>query len=98
MYKDIISYELAENISEDQLVNIAKQIVTDWMKKLPGFIKWEIHSNSDGSFTDIVSWESKEAAKNAEKEMANIPNANEWYGCYKAGTISSKNVTIIAEF
>ena len=98
MYKDIINYELAANISEEHLVKIAKQIVTDWMKHQPGFIKWEINTNNDGGFTDIVYWESKQDAKNAEKEMANIPNATDWYACYKEGTISSKNLTAIAAF
>lgn len=98
MYKDIISYELAEGVSKEQLIAIAKQIVQDWMKNLTGFIKWEIHSNSDGSYTDIVYWKSKQAAKDAEKEMTNIPNAGDWYACYKQGTISSKNLTTIAEF
>lgn len=98
MYKDIISYELADNISKEHLIKIAKQIVADWMKNQSGFIKWEIHTNNDGSFTDIVYWESKRDAKNAEKEMANIPNASDWSGCYKEGTITSKNLTLIAEF
>jgi len=98
MYKDIITYELAENKTKEALINIAKQIVNDWMKNQIGFIKWEIHTNSDGSYTDIVTWKSKEDAKIAEKEMVNIPNASDWYGCYKEGTISSKNLITIAEF
>lgn len=98
MYRDIISYELSEGTSQKQLLEIAQQIVTDWMKNLPGFIKWEIHTNSDGSYTDIVYWESKQDAKNAEKEMANIPNAADWFGCYKEGTISSKNISLIANY
>jgi hypothetical protein len=98
MYKDIISYELAENATKEQLISVAKRVVEDWMKKQAGFVKWEIHTNSDGSFTDVVCWRSKEDAKAAEKEMANIPNAAEWFACYKEGTISSKNLTTIAEF
>jgi hypothetical protein len=68
------------------------------MKKLPGFKKWEIHRNKEGSYTDIVYWESEEAAKNAEKEMVNIPHAGDWYACYKQGSISSKNLSFIEEF
>lgn len=98
MYKDIITYELSENISQDKLIKIAKQIVNDWMKTQEGFISWEIHTNSDGSYSDIVCWESKDAAILAEKEMVNIPNASDWYNCYKEGTISSKSFTTIAEF
>jgi hypothetical protein len=98
MYKDIISYELSENTSKEQLIEVAKQIVNGWMKNQAGFIKWEIHTNNDGSYTDIVYWKSKQDAKLAEKEMVNIPNVTDWYGCYKEGTISSKNLTTIAEF
>ena len=95
MYKDLISYELAENVSHEHLIKVAKQIVTDWMKLQPGFVKWEIHTNKDGNYTDIVYWETAQAAKNAEKEMVNIPNAAEWFGCYKEGTITSKNLTVL---
>jgi len=42
--------------------------------------------------------ENRKNAKNATKEIVNIPNASDWYGCYKEGTISSKNLTTIAEF
>ena len=98
MYKDIISYELAENITKEHLLKIAKQIVESWMKKQTGFIKWEIHSNNDGSYTDIVYWESELAAKNSEKEMGNIPNASDWFACYEEGSISSKNLNLITTF
>ena len=98
MYKDLITYELAENTTEDQLTKIAKQIVNDWMKNQAGFVNWEINKNSDGSYTDIVTWNSKADAKASEKEMVNIPNASAWFGCYKKGSISSKNLTHIALF
>ena len=98
MYKDIINYRLAESITEDQLLAIAGQIVQDWMKNQPGFNSWEIHKQTDGSYSDIVIWDSEADAKNAEKEMINIPNASKWYGCYKEGSISSKNLTSIVKF
>ncbi len=98
MYKDLISYELAENISEEKLREVARGIVNSWMKKLPGFISWEINKTADNKYTDIVCWENQESAKNAENEMANIPNAAEWYGCYKQGTISSIGLHSVALF
>ncbi|NQY08606.1 MAG: hypothetical protein HRT71_03720 [Flavobacteriales bacterium] len=54
--------------------------------------------NKDGSYFDIVCWATELDAKNAEKEMENIPNAGEWFTCYKQGTISSKKLTVVAEF
>lgn len=98
MYKDIITYELADNSTEEQLLKIAGQIVKDWMEKQPGFLSWEIHTNNDGSYTDIVYWEDAAAAKKANDNMVNIPNAAAWYGCYKQGSISSKNLSLVSKF
>lgn len=98
VYKDIINYELAENVTIEQLIKVSKRIVNEWMENQDGFIKWEIHQNDDGSFTDIVHWNSKEDAKKAELEMANIPNASEWFQCYKTGSINSKHIVLIAKF
>ncbi|MCE2504310.1 MAG: hypothetical protein J4G05_09685 [Chlorobi bacterium] len=98
MYKDIISYKLAENISEEHLLNVASDVLKYWMSTQSGFIKWEIHKNNDGGYTDIVYWESKDDAKKAEADMVNIPNANDWYSCYEKGSISSINLNQVATF
>ncbi|MFT4834174.1 MAG: hypothetical protein ACI83W_000442 [Marinoscillum sp.] len=98
MYKDIISYELEEGVSLEELKKVAALVSKDWMQKQAGFIKWEITINQDGVYQDIVHWESKEAAKEAEKTMANMPHAAEWFACYKPGSISSKNLTTLASF
>ena len=98
MYKDLISYKLAEGISKEHLLNITSEIINTWMSKQPGFIKWEIHKNNEGNYTDIVYWESREDAKKSEADMVNIPNANDWYSCYEKGTISSKNLDLISTF
>lgn len=96
MYKDLLSYELAEGVSEEQLLKVSKQIIESWMSKQEGFVKWEIHKDVEGTgYTDIVYWENVEAAKKAEKEMCNIPNGHEWYGCYKEGSISAKHLNKI---
>lgn len=97
MYKDLISYQLADGITEAHLLEVAQEIIDNWMKKLPGFISWEITKHENG-YTDIVTWESAAAAKNAEKEMANIPNSMAWYACYKMESISSQHLTTVGSF
>ena len=98
MYKDAISYRLAQGITEDHLLEVAGDLLTNWMSKQPGFVRWEIHREEDGNYTDIVYWESKDAAKNAEADMVNIPNAGDWFACYEEGSISSKNLYHVATF
>ena len=100
MYKDVISYQLADGISQVHLLKVAGDIIESWMNKQPGFIRWEIHKNTGGNntFTDIVFWESEQDAKNSEKEMMNIPNAGAWFSCYKEGSISSQNLQQLSSF
>lgn len=98
MYKDIITYKLANNVSQDHLLSVAKKVLNRWMTKQPGFIKWEICKTENGDYFDIVYWESKEDAKKAESNMNNIENANEWFACYKKDSISSKGITTVETF
>lgn len=98
MYKDIISYELAEGVTEEQLLTVAEKVYTNWMSNQPGFIKWEINKNDTGGFTDIVYWRSKEHAKKSELDMINLPEAGEWFGCYKEDSITSHNLTSVIDF
>ncbi len=98
MYKDLITYKLADGITQKHLLKIAEKIIETWMSKQAGFIAWEIHKNNDGTYTDIVYWQSKEDAKKSESDMVNIPNASAWYSCYQEGSISSKNLNLICTF
>ena len=43
VYKDIISYRLAEGVSEEHLLKVAAEVLSGWMSKQAGFVKWEIH-------------------------------------------------------
>lgn len=99
MFKDIISYELAEGIDEEHLLKVAGQIIESWMSKQDGFIEWQIHKDNVGEgYTDIVFWETREAAQEAEQQMGNIPNAADWFSCYKEGSIGSQNLKQIGSF
>lgn len=89
MYKDLISYELAEGVSLDQLKSVAIKVHSDWMSKQKGFVSWEINETGDGSLMDIVVWESKEDADLSNEKMAGMPHGGEWMACYKMKTIKS---------
>ena len=98
MYKDIIKYELADGISKDHLLKVAGEIIKSWMGNLEGFLGWDIHEDGEGHFTDIVYWRSKDDAINAEKDMQSIPNAADWYMCYKPGSIKGEKLHCLASF
>ena len=99
MFKDIISYELDDGVDEEHLLKIAGEIIESWMCKQAGFIQWDIHKDAIGDgYTDIVYWETREAAQAAEQQLGNIPNAADWFSCYKEGSIGSQNLKQIGSF
>lgn len=98
MYKDLITYKLADGTTQKHLLKIAEEITKSWMSKQAGFIAWEIHKNNYGTYTDIVYWQSKEDAQKSESDMVNIPNASIWYSCYQPKSITSKNLNLIRTF
>ena len=98
MYKDLISYELADGVTEEHLLKVANDIIEIWMRNLPGFISWEICKDENGKYTDVVCWESAGHAKKAELEMINIPNAADWYGCYKPESIKGEKLFLVGGY
>jgi len=103
MFKDIITYELDDGIDEQHLLNVASEIIESWMSKQAGFIQWDIHKDANGEgdvvkYTDIVYWETREAAQEAEQQMGSIPNAADWFSCYKEGSIGSQNLKQLGSF
>ena len=99
MFKDIITYVLDDGVDEQHLLKIAREIIESWMSKQVGFIQWDIHKDAIGEgYTDIVYWETREAAQEAEQQMGNIPNAADWFSCYKEGSIGSQNLKQIGSF
>jgi len=100
MYKDIISYQLAENKTESDLLQAADAVLTKWMTKLPGFVSWEIHKTENG-YSDIVIWENRESAQNGEQSMKNdIPTelSMQWQSCYDFSTITGSKLESIKIF
>ena len=98
MYKDVISYRLAGNVSEEHLLSVANDVHRNWMSKQAGFIRWEIHNGQDGEYTDIVYWGSEADAKLAEADMVNVPNVGDWICCYEEGSISTKRLSRLGTF
>lgn len=93
MYSDFIQYKTAEGVTEQQLRKAATIVFATWMSKQAGFLSWQINTIGENEYLDIVQWESKEAAKKAEKNMKDIPQDSPWYACYDMSSISSKSGT-----
>ncbi len=99
MYIDIISYELAEGVSEKEMLTVTEVINKEWQESsVKGFIGWKICRNEEGNYYDVVLWQDRQSALDAEKIMMNLPSVQKWIACYKEGTMKTNRLTQIDNF
>ena len=98
MYKDVINYKLAEWVTLEHLYEVGKKVHEERMSKQEGFIKWEIHTDEDGEYFDLVHRTSKEAADKANEAMSDVPSSAARFACYDMTSINSKGLICIKTF
>lgn len=64
---ELVTFRLARGDSR-QFID-ANAMVNDWLKRQPGFVARHLAERDDGSFVDIVFWQSREAALAASGKM-----------------------------
>lgn len=64
---ELVTFRLVRG-SGQQFVD-ANTAVSDWLKRQPGFVSRHLAERDDGSFLDIVFWQSHEAALAASAKM-----------------------------
>ena len=97
MVIDIISYKLAEGITEDFLRKSAEDIFEIWMKKQKGLLGWDINKSKDG-LVDFVYWETQEDVDNAAANMKDIPQGHDWMKCYDMASVKTQKVNTLLSF
>ena len=98
MYKDVINYKLAEWVTQEHLLKVAKEVYDTWMSSQQWFVSREMHTDEDGEYFDIVTRDSKTSADTSNEDMANMPNADQRFACYEMTSINSKGITVQATF
>jgi len=64
-YVEVALYQLKNEIENSQFLAVSDE-ATDVYRKLPGFVRRELMKSEDGKWVDLVYWENREVAKQAE--------------------------------
>ena len=64
---ELVTFRLVRG-SNEQFVD-ANAAISDWLKRQPGFVSRHLAERDDGSFVDIVFWQTHEAALAASGKM-----------------------------
>ncbi len=72
---ELVTFRLARGTGQ-QFVD-ANAAVSDWLKRQPGFVSRHLAERDDGSYLDIVFWQSHEAALAASGKIMEEMAQNE---------------------
>lgn len=64
---ELVTFRLAQGTVAGFVA--ANDTVNQWLKRQPGFLSRHLAEKEDGSFVDLVLWDSAEAARDASKNM-----------------------------
>lgn len=72
---EIVTFRLRSGVSVEEFT-AAGEATMPPVRQLPGFVDRRLVLAESGGFTDIVEWESMEAARGAMHAFGEIPEAN----------------------
>ncbi|MCL2444549.1 antibiotic biosynthesis monooxygenase [Candidatus Saccharibacteria bacterium] len=65
----LISYKLKKDSSEQGFLAASKKCHNEVLSKKPGFVSWQVLRQEDGTYADLVTWESLAHAEAAESDQ-----------------------------
>lgn len=89
---ELVTFRLACGTGQ-QFVD-ANAAVSDWLKRQPGFVSRHLAERDDGSYLDIVFWESHEAALAASGKIMEEMAQNEAMTMIDPMGLEMKHATI----
>lgn len=89
---ELVTFRIARGTGQ-QFVD-ANAAVSDWLKRQPGFVSRHLAERDDGSYLDIVFWESHEAALAASGKIMEEMAQNEAMTMIDPMGLEMKHATI----
>lgn len=81
----IISFKLKAKVSQEEFIEATQKLHDNVLSKAKGFISWEQYIQDD-TWTDFITWESHEDAKNGVKVGTNTDEAKNFYKLLQMNT------------
>jgi hypothetical protein len=69
-YAEVALYQLKSGIDDAQFLAISDE-ATEVYRKLPGFVRRELMKSDEGKWVDLVYWQNRDLAKQAEPTIYN---------------------------
>ena len=78
MVLEIAIFKLVDGTDADTFLQEHAKFHTDWVVTQPGFVKRVTTCGDDDVWTDVLTWESLDAAKTAMETIGGIEEGKTW--------------------
>ncbi len=93
---ELVNFKLKSDQDESKLNDLAP-LMNEFLKTQPGFYYRTLIKDTDGTFMDIVHWESEEKAKAASDKLMQQPWASELMAITDESSMNFRHIPAIAE-
>ncbi len=80
---EMAPFEVAEGITNTQLLNASAQLEKGFLEQCEGYIARTLVKTGERNFMDIVYWHSMDDAKKALDKIFESPFCNAYFACMK---------------
>ena len=80
---ELADISLAEGITEEQLLSASETFQRDFLDHQNGFIRRDMVRRGDGSYTDVILWESRAKADAVFERAQKSDVAGAYFACMK---------------
>jgi heme-degrading monooxygenase HmoA len=86
-FYDIVHAKVRDG-AEEEMLSRRPALEAGVREKLPGLLEIRLVRLDDGSYLDVLRWESREAADAAIEKFAEVPEAGEIHGFLSGGDLA----------
>ncbi|WP_289040226.1 hypothetical protein [uncultured Zobellia sp.] len=94
MIVEITTYQVAGNVTQDELLLASKAFNKDYCSKCKGLVSRQFLKTEDG-YMDIFLWKSKEDVEKVQKTFMQDENAMKFASLINSNSLTMKNYEVL---
>ncbi len=96
MIVELAPFSLAEGVDESALLQASAALQSEFLETQDGFVRRDLLKAADGSWTDIVYWESEAAAKAAMDRAASCRPCQAYFSLMRSAGAGDPGVSLFS--
>ncbi|MBI4044965.1 MAG: hypothetical protein HY392_04620 [Candidatus Diapherotrites archaeon] len=98
MIVEIAQFKTKPGVSDAGLLTASKKAQDGYLSRCKGFVSRELLKSGDGTWLDIVHFETAKDAENAAENFAKDPNAKEFENAIDASTAKMMHFKVAKKY